>query len=264
MKEFVQMILRRFVHYRTDDDLQEEMRVDAEMEAEDRQARGASEQEAKRWARLHLGDAEVAVERIRDGEWITTFEGWFRDMVNGPHTYFGCSFLGRLEPGISASTARAEAAHLQQKSWLTPFVPVSLQHLPFFEKAYLRVTSAHSGLRSYVTQTYGKPLFLMQGLVGVVLLLCCVNVGGLMMAKAYAQQREFAVRTALGACVGRLVRQYLTESLILALAGSLLGAVLAWRGMSVLLHFFRGPMMGEAMEAHPDQSLLLVTGGWCS
>ena len=182
-----------------------------------------------------------------------------RDVLNRPDTYFECSTLGRLKPSVSASVANAEAAHLP-KAWLTPFIPVPLQHLPFFEKAYLQVDSARSGFPSHVMQTYGKPLFLMQGLVGVVLLLCCVNVGGLMMAKVYARQREFAIRTALGVGVGRLVRQYLTESFILALAGSLLGAVLAWRGTAALLHFFRDPMMGEAMEVPPDQSFLFVTG----
>ena len=59
---------------------------------------------------------------------------------------------------------------------------------------------------------YSKPLYLMQGLVAVVLLLCCVNVSGLMLSKLHERQHEFAVRTAIGAGSLRLVRQYLTES----------------------------------------------------
>jgi putative ABC transport system permease protein len=96
----------------------------------------------------------------------------------------------------------------------------------------------------------------MQGFVALVLLLCCVNVSGLMMARIYSRKREFAVRTALGARAWRLVRQYLTESLVIALAGSALGVLLAWRGCEIMLYFFRDPMMGSAMSVHPDRSML--------
>jgi predicted permease len=175
-----------------------------------------------------------------------------RDLLNTPDSLFGCSVIARLKPGVSIARASAEVAHLQ-KSFFLQFIPVKYQHLPYFEKAYLHVDSARSGLPSYITHTYSKPLYLMQGLVGIVLLLCCINVGGLMMAKVYAREREFAVRVALGARVSRLVRQYLTESFLVALAGSALGALLAWRGCDLLLHFFRDPMMGESMSIHPDQ-----------
>ena len=100
----------------------------------------------------------------------------------------------------------------------------------------------------------------MQGLVGIVLLLCCVNIGGLVMSKVYARQHEFAVRTALGARSWRLVRQYLTESLVIAISGSILGSLAAWFGGNALLHFFRDPMMGEALSVHPDQAVFLITG----
>src|SRR6202012_4005766 len=96
-----------------------------------------------------------------------------------------------------------------------------------------------------ISRSYRKPLYLMQGLVAVVLLLCCVNIGGLMMARIAARQREFAVRTAVGASAYRLVREYLTESFVIALAGSALGAAAAWFGTGLLLHFLRNPMMSE-------------------
>jgi ABC-type antimicrobial peptide transport system permease subunit len=74
----------------------------------------------------------------------------------------------------------------------------------------------------------------MQGLVGIVLLLCCVNVSGLMMSKVYARQHEFAIRKAIrGACL-RLIRQYLLESLTIALAGA------ARRHFDVEPHSWRG------------------------
>ena len=74
------------------------------------------------------------------------------------------------------------------------------------------VESARTGLPTFFGRTYSAPLFLMQGLVALVLALCCVNVSGLMMSKLHERQHEFAVRTAIGAGRLRLVRQYLAES----------------------------------------------------
>lgn len=182
------------------------------------------------------------------------------DILNQPQSLFGFSAIGRLQPGVSLATANAEVKRFQ-KIFLSQFIPVKFQHLRFFEGAYMRVDSARSGIPTYITRVYAKPLYLMQGLVGVVLLLCCVNVGGLMMSKVYTRQREFAAKMALGASVQRLIRQSLIESFTLGLAGSALGALFAWRGCNILLHFFRDPMMGEAMDVHPDQSVLLFAGG---
>src|SRR5262249_33121669 len=100
----------------------------------------------------------------------------------------------------------------------------------------------------------------MLGLVGVVLLLFCVNVAGLMMSKVYARRQEFAVRTAIGAARWRLMRQYLTESFVIALAGAALGAAAAWYGTGYLLPFFRHPNEGIGMSIHPAGLVFAVTG----
>jgi predicted permease len=100
----------------------------------------------------------------------------------------------------------------------------------------------------------------MQGLVGIVLLLCCVNVAGLMMSKVYSRQQEFAVRTAIGAGRWRLIRQYLTESFVIALAGAALGAAAAWYATGYLLPFFRHPQEGIGMFINPDATVFAVTG----
>jgi predicted permease len=182
-----------------------------------------------------------------------------KDVLNTADSFYGVSAIGRIKPGVSIVTANAEVKHLERQL-LSEFIPTRFQHFPYFEKAYMRVDSARSGVPTYITHTYAKPLYLMQGLVGVVLLLCCVNLGGLMMSKVYSRQREFAVRSALGAHPWRLVRQYLTESFVIAIAGSALGVLLAWRGCDVLLHFFRDPMMGAAMSVHPDRMTFYAAG----
>jgi predicted permease len=181
-----------------------------------------------------------------------------KNVLDDPDSTFDCSVIGRLIQGVSMARANAELA-LLQKSLFERFIPPRYQHDPYVEKAYLKASSARSGLPTYVSRTYTKPLYLMQGLVAAVLVLCCVNIGGLMMSRVAARQREFAVRTAVGASSLRLVRQYLTESFVIAIAGSGLGAIAAWYGSSLLLHFFRDPMMFESMSVHPDKAIFWMT-----
>ncbi|MGB9435173.1 MAG: ADOP family duplicated permease, partial [Candidatus Acidiferrum sp.] len=171
---------------------------------------------------------------------------------------FDVDVIGRLKPGVSIAQANAEV-HQLQEGLLQRFIPLHFQKDPYFQKAYLTVNSARSGIPNYVTYTYKKPLYLMQGLVGVVLLLCCVNIGGLMLSRVGARQQEFAIRTAVGASGKRLVMQYLTESSVIAILGSALGAMAAWYGSDPLLRFFRDPMMGEAVSAHPDKAIFWMT-----
>jgi putative ABC transport system permease protein len=179
-------------------------------------------------------------------------------LLEDPEVVWGASAIGILKPGVTMQRAAAEVSAMQ-KDLFARYIPPKYQHIPFVEKAYFVVNSARAGLPSYISSTYRKPLYLMQGLVGVVLLLCCVNIGGLMMARIAARQREFAVRTAVGASAYRLVRQYLTESFVIALAGSLLGAAAAWFGSGFLLRFFRNPMMSETLDVHPDKTMFWIS-----
>src|SRR6202166_1412222 len=180
-----------------------------------------------------------------------------KNVLDDPDSTFGSSVIGRLKPGVSLAQANAELNHLQ-KSLFDRFIPPKYQHDPYVEKAYLKASSARSGLPTYVSRTYTKPLYLMQGLVAAVLVLCCVNIGGLMVSRVAVREREFAVRTAVGASPMRLVRQYLTESFVIAIGGSGLGAIAAWYGSSFLLRFFCDPMMFELMSVHPDQSFFWI------
>ncbi len=181
------------------------------------------------------------------------------DLINTPTAFFSCSAIGRLKPGVTIQQAQIEIS-FHQKELFHDFIPVQFQHLAYYEKGSLRIRSARSGLPTYFGHVYSRPLFLMQGLVAIVLLLCCVNVGGLMMSKVYARQREFAVRTAIGAARWRLVRQYLIESFVIALAGAALAGFAAWYGSPLLLSFFRDPMMGAPIAIRPDRMVFWVTG----
>jgi predicted permease len=171
---------------------------------------------------------------------------------------FDVDVIGRLKPRVTIAHANAEVRQLQG-GLFQRFIPLRLQKAPYFQMAYLTVSSARSGIPDYITYTYKKPLYLMQGLVGIVLLLCCVNVGGLMLSRVLARQQEFAVRTAVGASATRLVVQYLAESFVIALLGSVLGAMAAWYGTDSVLHFFRDPLMDQAIFVHPDKMTFWVS-----
>jgi predicted permease len=181
------------------------------------------------------------------------------DQINAPEAVHWVRVIGRLKAGVSHQAAQAELK-VYEKDLLRRFVPPDLQRQPWFQTAALSLESARTGLPSFFGDVYSKPLYLMQGLVAIVLLLCCVNVGGLMMSKVYARRQEFAIRTAIGAARWRLMRQYLTESFAIALAGAALGAAAAWYGTGYLLPFFRHPNEGTGMSIEPDRAILLTTG----
>lgn len=183
------------------------------------------------------------------------------DILNDPSVTGGPAVIGRLRPGVNLREAAAELK-VYQKELFDQFIPPKSRHSPFYEKAALKLESGRTGLPTFFTAKYSEPLYLMQGLVGIVLLLCCVNVGGLMMSGVYARQHEFAVRTAIGAARWRLIRQYLTESFVIAIAGALLGGVAAWYGSEFLqsFQFFRDPNMGFGMAVRPDHTVFLITG----
>jgi len=178
--------------------------------------------------------------------------------LDSPTSLFFCRPIGRLKPGISLAQANAEMA-VYQPELIRDFISPDQFYPPFIEKARLTVNSARNGLGSFWGRQSLQPLLLMQGLVAVVLLLCCVNVGGLMMSTVYARRHEFAVRMAMGAGRWRLIRQYLTESFVIAAAGALLGAAAAWYGNNLLLTFFIDPNGQEGLQITPDGTVYWVT-----
>lgn len=131
--------------------------------------------------------------------------------------------IARLKDGVSAAAASAEAralaARLQQQfpasdaGWSAKAVPMKQQ----------------------VTGRIARVLLILAAAVGFVLLIASANVANLLLARAAARQREIVLRAALGAARGRLIRQLLTESLVLSLAGGALGALLANSGVALLI-----------------------------
>jgi predicted permease len=180
--------------------------------------------------------------------------------LDAPESLMWCETIGRLKPGVTLARANAEIATYKD-ALLDGCIPQKYRDAPFvhiLRDSHLQVTSGRSGI-PFDNRSILGPLWLLQGLVGVVLVLCCVNVGGLMLARTHERRHEFAVRNAVGAGRWRLVRQYLTESFLIAAAGALLGAFLAWKGSQALLAYFIDPNSEWGLTVPADQTVFLAT-----
>jgi predicted permease len=142
------------------------------------------------------------------------------------------TMMGRLKPGVTLGQAQAEA------NLVVPNLCWNIKY-PQSCGSYVNKTGASIEVRTlkdYVSGRLRRSLIVLWSAVGMILLIACVNLSNLLLARAAARGKEFAMRSALGASRGRLVRQLLTESLILSGAGAVLGFGLAWGLVIWLAH----------------------------
>jgi predicted permease len=139
---------------------------------------------------------------------------------------FEVSVMGRLKPGVTLQRASAEMDALSPGVFEATIPPGrETRWTEIYKHFRLAAYPASTGVSSL--REYDRSLWLLLGIAGLVLLIACTNLANLMLARASVRQREMAVRLALGASRARLIRQLLTESLLLAATGATIGIALA-------------------------------------
>jgi putative ABC transport system permease protein len=184
------------------------------------------------------------------------FPFWFSPAVlNQRADNFGSLAFGRLQNGVSMASAEASLGQIVRQ--LPQRYPES------WGKAESRGGTPVIHVKSLRGTAVGesrRPLLVLLGAVGFVLLIACINVASLFVARASARKREIAIRKALGATRGRLTQQFLAEALLLLAAGSALGLIAARWGTRALVALAPGDFY-SSFDTSIDARVLAVTGG---
>jgi putative ABC transport system permease protein len=171
---------------------------------------------------------------------------WERKLSTNRETHY-LNIVGRLKPGVSLQQAQADITNIMEH--IHQQYPVTIGH-----------SVELIPLRELFAGPVRPTLIIMLGVVGLVLLIACANVANLLLARAVARSREIAIRTTLGAGRLRIVRQLLTECMLLAVSGGALGFTLAWGLVRLLVA--AGPReMPRLQEITVDLRVLAFTAG---
>ncbi len=168
--------------------------------------------------------------------------------------FYWMEMMGRLRPGVSMAQAQAALApRFHQWVAATATTDGERARLPA-----LTLNPGAAGLGS-LRREYSKPLYVLLAMVGLILAITCANIANLLLARAAARRREMALRLSLGAGRFRVVRQLLTESVMLASLGGAVGVLFAIWGMRTLTFLFSSGRRNLTMHAELNWHVLAVT-----
>jgi predicted permease len=185
--------------------------------------------------------------------------------INSPNeqlTQFTWIVARRL-PGVSVDEAQAQT-NVIYRQWLEKVAGSSptQDQKESMRKSVVKLTDAAKGA-SQLRRQYAEPLQILMAMVGIVLLIASANVANLLLARISVRQREISVRVALGATRARLMAQLLTESVLIAILGGIIGLILAWWGAPVLVDLVSSEPRAMALDVSPKPVVLLFTFGLC-
>ncbi|MGH9657134.1 MAG: ABC transporter permease, partial [Bryobacteraceae bacterium] len=219
--------------------------------------------------RFTIRDKVFTIVGVTPPRFLGTRAGWVPDLMlplttmlseeeRAEPTNNNLSMIARLRPGATVEQANAEV----QVAW-NRFNQALAAREPEKDRARMLqqragAFRAHNGVNP-LQYNFSQPLFVLMGIVGLVLLLACANLSGLLLARAASRHREISIRLAIGAGRGRLVRQSLAESLLLATLGAAAGLCLSYWFSGVLVKMLAD---GTTLMLHvaTDWRVLAFTG----
>jgi putative ABC transport system permease protein len=193
-----------------------------------------------------VGVLPSGFELLQPAEVFVPLTPWAATLPDDRNWHPGIIVVGRLEPGVTREQARTGMVAITKR----------------LEQQYPDYNTGTSAdvvpLQEQMVQNIRPGLILLLGAVSFVLLIACANVANLLLARAASRGREVAIRTSMGATRGRVVRQLLTESVLLSLAGGLLGLLFVWASLGPLLKISAGTVP-QVLTVGLDRSVLVFT-----
>jgi len=173
----------------------------------------------------------------------------------GDKGFWWMQIVGRARAGVSDEQIRAAMA-----VWLDQDIRATLKIDKDTQMPKLVVRDGSRGM-ARAGENYAKPIYVLTGMTAFVLLLACANLANLLLARSAARQREMSVRLALGASRGRVLRQVMTESLLLSSLGGLAGLALGYFGRNLIPHLLSSSWQPTELNTAFDWRIFLFTAG---
>lgn len=178
--------------------------------------------------------------------------------VHDPHVLW-LYMIGRVRPGVNLGALQLKVSALVKQSMAEAKSHSDESHKKFLDRIHVALTPGGSGIQNLRDQ-YESNLRLLMVASALVLLIACANIANLLLARGMRRKVELSVRTALGAARGRIVRQLLTESLVLSVLGGIAGLIVAYLGTLMLLKLAFPGVQNVPIDARPSPILLGFTG----